>query len=157
MGLFSLGEVFQIAMQAEESGRLLYVSVAKDASDPKVVDLCKKLAAQEGMHYEKFKAMKEAQPERNSRRLSLEEMEFVDGLVQGRVTPLESEARRVAKENSLSKVLDLAIQAELDSAALYEQILPAVDAAEVSAIREIIEEEKRHYRILTEYRKEMKD
>jgi rubrerythrin len=84
-------------------------------------------------------------------------MDFVDGLMRGRVTPLESEAKRVAKENSLAKVLDLAMQAEVDSAAFYEQILPVVDAVEAKAIREIIEEEKRHYHVLTEYRREIKD
>jgi rubrerythrin len=157
MGLFSLDEIFQMAMQAEETGRLLYEAVAKEASDPRVADLCRKLAAQEARHYGRFKAIKEAQPERNSRRLSLEEMDFVDGLMRGRVTPLEAEAKRVARENSLGKVLNLAIQAETDSAAFYEQILPAVDAVEAKAIREIIEEEKRHYRVLSEYRQEIKD
>jgi len=71
----------------------------KRSTDPKVADRCKKLAAQEGRHYERFKAMKEAHPERDQtcggcpwRRMS-----FVEGLIQGRVTPLEAEAKRVAR------------------------------------------------------------
>ena len=154
MGLFRLDEVLQIAMQAEESGRLLYETVAKETADPKVADLCRQLAIQEGRHYEKFKAMKEAAPNQmNSRRLSLEEMDFVQGLTQGRVTPLEAEAKRIVRDNSPAEVLDMAVQAEKDSAAFYEQILTGVDAADAGAIREIIEEEDRHRGILTDLRK----
>ncbi len=158
MGLFRLDEVFQIAMQAEESGRLLYETVAKEAADPKVAGLCGQLAAQERKHYDKFKAMKAALPAGiDERRLSLEEMEFVQALIEGRVTPLEAEARRIVRESSLAKVLDMAIQAEKDSAAFYEQMVAGVDAGAAAAIREIIQEENRHERMLTEARQGAKD
>ena len=157
MGLFKLDEVFQMAMQAEESGRLLYEAVAKETANPEVAGMCRQLATQEGRHYEKFKAMREAQANRtDSRRLSLEEMDFVQALIEGRVTPLEAKARRIARENSLAQVFDMAIQAEKDSATFYEQMLAGVDANDAGAIREIIEEEKRHQRILTEVRQGVK-
>ena len=158
MGLFRLDEVFQIAMQAEESGRLLYEAVAREADDPRAADLCRKLAAQEGRHYERFKAMRSSQPDDiNQKRLSLEEVDFVRGLVRGQVTPVEEKARQTVRENSLAKVLDMAIQTEADSAAFYEQILPGVAGDDAGAIREIIEEEKRHHRILSEYRQEIRN
>ena len=157
MGLFRLDEVLQMAMQAEESGRLLYETVAKETANPEVAGLCRQLAAQEAGHYQKFKAMKEALPNQtNSRRLSLEEMDFVQGLIEGRVTPLEADAKRIVRENSLAQVLDMAIQAEKDSAAFYGQILAGVDAGDAGTIHEIIEEENRHQRILTEIRQGVK-
>ena len=110
MALFSVDEVFQMAMQAEESGRLLYETMARVASDPKVVELGHQLAAQEKTHLDKFKAMREAQAKKyDQRRLSLEEMQFVDALVHGKVIPNEAEATKVAKDNSVPELLDLAI------------------------------------------------
>lgn len=156
MGLFRLDEVFQIAMQAEETGRLLYESTAAQAKDAKVAELCRQLAAQEKGHYEKFAAMAKALPENiSARRLSLEEMDFVDALVRGRVVPAEEEAKRTARENSLPALLDLAIRAERDSQAFYGQILPWVDAKEAGLIRDIIAEESRHERLLTDVRAKM--
>ena len=158
MGLFSLDEVFQMAMQAEESGRLLYEAVAKECSDARVAQLCRALAAQELGHYQKFKGMKEAQARQvESRRLSLEETEFTQALIQGRVIPLEAEARRIARENSLAKVLDMAIRAEQGSVAFYSQMLGSVDPPDAAAIGKIIEEEKRHERQLQEVRRTVKD
>jgi len=89
------------------------------------------------------------------RRLSLEEMEFVSSLVQGQVVPLEEEARRIARSNSLAQILDLAIQAERGSQAFYRQIAAEVDSEAAGTVREIIAEEARHEQILTKVRSEI--
>lgn len=156
MAMFRLDEVLQLAMQAEETGRLLYEATAAEAKDAKAAALCRQLASQEKAHYEKFRAMKEGLPvDYAARRLSLEEMEFVSSLVQGKVVPLEAEARRIARSNSLAQILDLAIQAERDSQAFYRQIMAEVDSTAAGTIREIIAEEARHEQILTKVRSEI--
>lgn len=158
MALFRLDEVFQMAMHAEQMGQLLYESTAKEAKDPQVVDLCQRLASQEKAHYETFKSMQEAMPkDYAARRLSLEEMAFVQSLVDGSVIPSEAEARKAARENSLAQILDTAIQAERNSQDFYGQIAQGVDAAGASAIRAIIEEEKQHEQVLSEARRRLKD
>ena len=145
MGLFRVDEVFQIAMQAEETGRLLYEALADQAVEPALKTLCRQLANQEAAHYQTFKALKDALANRtDQRRLSLEEMDFVAGLVQGKVVPNEAQARRLARENNLPAVLDMAIRAEIDSQAFYRQILPGVEGSDALAIQRIIEEEKHH-------------
>ena len=153
MGLFRVDEVLQIAMQAEETGRLLYEAVANQATNVEVQGLCRQLAAQEKAHFDTFKTMKDSLANRiDSRRLSVEEMAFVQGLVSGNVVPDEAQARRLARENSLQGVLDLAIQAEKDSQAFYRQILPGVDGANAAAVQRIIDEENTHQQRLEQVR-----
>ena len=157
MGLFRVDEVLQIAMQAEETGRLLYQALAEQSSDPRVQTLCRQLADQEKGHFEIFKAMKDAQANQtDARRLSLEEMQFIQGLVSGQVVPSEAEARRLVRENNLAGVLDIAIQAEKDSQAFYRQILPGVDGADAKAVQKIIDEEKTHQKRLEQVRGQLK-
>jgi len=153
MGLFRVDEVLQIAMQAEEMARLLYEAVAAQTTNRDVRALCRQLAAQEKGHYETFRAMKDGMARQvDSRRLSLEEMGFVQALVQGKVVPNEAQARRLARENSLQGVLDMAIQAEKDSQEFYRQILPGVDGADAQAVQRIIDEEKLHQQRLEQVR-----
>jgi rubrerythrin len=158
MGLFRVDEVLQIAMQAEETGRLLYEAVAAQATNNEVQALCRQLAAREKAHFETFKAMKDSQPSQtDSRRLSVEEIAFVQGLVSGKVVPNEAQARRLARENSLQGVLDMAIQAEKDSQTFYRQILPGVDGANAQAVQKIIDEEKTHQQRLEQVRSRLGD
>jgi rubrerythrin len=153
MGLFRVDEVLQIAMQAEEMARLLYEAVAAQTTNRDVRAICRQLAAQENGHYETFRAMKDGMARQvDSRRLSLEEMGFVQALVQGKVVPNEAQARRLARENSLQGVLDMAIQAEKDSQGFYRQILPGVDGADAQAVQRIIDEEKLHQQRLEQVR-----
>lgn len=154
MGIFRIDEILQMAMQAEESGRLLYETLANQAAgEPKIAELCRQLAAQEKGHFEKFKAMREATPKRlDSRRLALEEIEFVKSLMEGRAVPAETEAKRIVQENSMAQVLSMAIQAEVGSAAFYRELLAGVDSGDAATVREIIEEEKRHEKMLRDAR-----
>lgn len=145
MGLFSVDEVLQLAMQAEESGRLLYAAMAHETADPQIASLAAQLAAQEKTHYDRFASMRQEQTKKyDQRRLSLEALQFIESLVQGKVIPNEAQARRLAKENDSAKVLDMAIQAEVDSQAFYGHILAGVDASDAAVIREIIAQEKIH-------------
>ena len=154
MGLFRLDEVFQLAMKAEETGQRLYEAVAAEAKDGQVADLCRKLAGAEGKHFLKFQAMKQALPTNiEARKLSLDDLDFVQSLVKGRVVPDEVEALRIARSHSLPEVLDIAIQAERDSQAFYGQILDGIEAKDAAAIREIIAEERHHEEMLVEARR----
>ena len=156
MGLFRLDDVLQMAMRAEQMGQTLYEATAKEAKDPKVSDLCRRLAAQEKSHYETFKAMSEAlPPDFDAKRLSLDEMAFVQSLVEGTVIPTEAEVRKAARDAGLAQMLDRAIQAERDSQAFYQQIAQGVDAKDTSAIKVIIAEEAQHEKTLTQMRKSL--
>jgi rubrerythrin len=89
--------------------------------------------------------------------MTLVEVGFIDSLVQGTVVPLEAEAKRIVRENSLSKVLDMAIQTERDSQDFYRQILAEVDDSGSQFVGAIIEEEIRHEQLLLELRNKIKE
>ena len=60
MAMYSGAEIFQIAMELEESGRVFYETLAETSSDEEVVNLCRNLAMQESNHFRAFKSMGEA-------------------------------------------------------------------------------------------------
>lgn len=50
MGIYSGAEVFQTAMELEESGRVFYETLAEATENRDLADLCRNLAAQEIDH-----------------------------------------------------------------------------------------------------------
>lgn len=156
MNVFRIDELLQMAMHAEQAGKDLYATMAAQAQDPKVADLCRELAAQEAAHYAKFKAMRERLPvDYASKTLSLDEVEFVRSLARGNVIPTDQEARRLVSQNSPAAVLDSAIVAERNSQEFYSQLMSGVAAADASVLKAIISEEKLHEKRLTQVRAKM--
>lgn len=145
MAVFSSDEVFQIAMEMEETGQVFYEAAAAGCSNAKVAALFRRLAGQEVEHYKRFKKLRDALAARPaSHALTEEEMEFAQALVTDRMVPTPEDARRIAAEGSLGQALDMAINLEKDSVLFYSDILLAVDERDAAAIRAIIAEEKRH-------------
>jgi len=156
MGLFRLDEVLQMAMRAEQMGQRLYEAVAHETKDKAVADLCRRLAAQEKAHFHTFQTMSEALPQNyDAKQLSLDEMAFVQSLVEGTVIPTEAEVRKMARSASLAEMLDRAIAAERDSQHFYRQIAQGVDAAGAKTVNAIIAEEAEHEKTLTAMRKKL--
>lgn len=156
MGTFNLDEVLQIAMQAEESGRRLYDALGQQARDVQLAELCRRLAQQEQGHYEKFKAMRDAQANTLIKHgLGLDDLDFIRSLVNGTVLPSEEEAQRAIREDKVLPLLDMAIAAEVGSVKFYGQLLPHVESSETATVGEIIEEEKRHEKLLREVKQRM--
>jgi rubrerythrin len=159
MSLFKLDEVIQMAMQAELAAQALYAALARHCPRVEVATLCRQLAAQEQAHYDTFKSIREAQPSALAcKQLSLDEVEFVKGLVVERgVIPNEAEALATVRGNSVGAVLDLAVRSEQGSVVFYRELLGHIDASDVAEIREIIEEEKRHEELLVQIRRNVLD
>ena len=158
MSLFKVDEAIQMAMQAELAGQALYVALAENCPRDDIAAICRLLASQEQAHYDYFKSIRESQPATvATREISLDEVEFVKGLMAGRVIPNEAEALATVRGNSVGAVLDLAIRAEQGSVAFYKELLGHIDASDVAEIREIIEEEKRHEQLLTSVRQSVVD
>ena len=55
MGVYSGAEIFRLAMELEEAGRVFYETLAEASSDQDLADLCRNLAAQETKHYATLK------------------------------------------------------------------------------------------------------
>lgn len=157
MGIYSGAEIFQIAMELEQSGREFYETLAEKSEDHDLADICRDLAVQEADHFKKFKKMGEELVERPaSRPLTWDELHFAQMLIEERVLSTPEAARDAAASGDVVALLETAIQLEKDSVLFYNELLPEVDEKDAPAVQEIIEEEKRHVRLLVEAKKRLK-
>jgi len=153
-GIFDANEIFQIAMELEQTGQVFYEALAAGCGNDRVAALCRRLAKQEVDHFNTFKAMRQnlvAGPDVTP--LTGEDLDFAQALVADRIIPDPDEARRVAAAGSVNDALDLAIRLEKDSVLFYGGVAKAVGAKNADAIAGIVAEEKRHVRDLLEARK----
>jgi len=156
MGMYSGAEIFQIAMELEEAGRVFYETLAEASEDHDLVDLCRNLAVQETNHYKKFKNMSEELVRRPaSRPLTWDELHFAQILIEERVLSDPEAARDAAGSGDVSGILETAIRLEKDSVLFYNELLDEVDEKDARAVQEIIDEEKRHVRALVEAKKRL--
>ena len=156
MGIYSGAEIFQIAMELEDAGRVFYETLAEKSDDRNVADLCRNLAVQETNHYGAFKKMSDALVQRPvSRPLSWDELQFAQILVEERVLSDPDAARDAASSGDVAGLLETAIRLEKDSVLLYNELLNEVDEKDAPAVQEIIDEEKRHVCSLIEAKKKL--
>ena len=156
MPIYTGAEVFQVAMEMEDAGRVFYETLAEASSDEKLSDLCRDLAAQETNHFQLFKKMGDELVERPaSRPVTWEELGFAQMLIEERMLPDLDDAREAASKGDLASVLDTAIQLEKDSVLFYREMLDEVYEDDVAAVQEIIDEEKRHVLALVKAKKQL--
>jgi len=154
--IFNSDEVFQMAMQLEETRRTFYEALAHECPNRQVATLCGQLAGQEMEHYNLFKKMREQMARKtDSRRLSLEELDFVTALLEDKVVLDADQARKNALRGNAREMLDLAIKMEKDSVLFYAELAGAVGPKDAAAVQEIIKEEKKHVRDLIAARRNL--
>jgi len=156
MGVFTADEVFQIALELEETGEVFYEAIAAGCGNEQVAAMCRRLAAQEAAHQQRFNQMRERfarQPATPP--LSQEALDFAQATINQRVIPNPAEARKIAGEGSLNHVLSLAIQLENDSISFYTNMLSVVPGDDARAVRQIVTEEQGHAKELTAARRNL--
>jgi rubrerythrin len=153
-GAFSADEVFQIALELEQTGQVFYEALAVACGHAHVADLCRRLARQEAEHYRTFQRLRGSAASGHApAALAPEEQEFIQTMINQRVVPDPARARRIAREGGLGKTLDLAIRMEHDSVAFYRSLLKVLDGVDAQAVATIIREEQKHARDLTAARR----
>ena len=156
MGVYSGAEVFQIAMELEETGRVFYETAAEATNNRAVADICKKLAEEEGKHHQRLKTMGEELVRRPpSRPLTWDELHFAQLLIEERVLPDPEAAVEAASGGKAQDILDIALRLEKDSLLLYYELLGEVDSKDSPAVQQIIKEEQTHVRNLTEAKRNL--
>jgi rubrerythrin len=152
---FNANEVFQMAIEIEENGRLFYRKARDLVEDPGVKNLFADLEQREVEHREKFEALKSELPE-SARESTLWDPEgeidqylkmAADMHVFRAATPVEEQ---LADVNNAVGALKLAIQFEKDSILFF---LLMQDETQKGKGRELISqltnEEKAHLRLLS--------
>jgi rubrerythrin len=156
MNVFDASEVYQFAVKMEENGEKFYRQAAAMTEDDEARYLFNFLADEEVNHRKIFgellAKMKTIEPDE---RYPGEYMDYLKDLLDNRAVfskkKLDAEFKGV--KNTLS-ALDFAINREVDSILYYSEAKNLVDKKQQKAIEKIIEEERKHFAKLTDFKKE---
>jgi rubrerythrin len=149
--MFSLREVFDLAIQIEKNGEQYYRDAMEKVSSPSLKSMLEWLAEQETKHISWFSERKEKLDTQGD---DLEMAEVGGSILQG----ILGDQSFSLKEANLSEIggvealIQLAVEFEKDSILFYEMIGSFIEDSETSEkLNEIIEEENRHIQLLEDF------
>jgi rubrerythrin len=156
MVYYRSGEILNVAIQMEIAGRSFYQELQKKTEKPEKRNLFAYLADEEQKHRELFEQLKkESGVFRTEFGYDLEDYHMgLSLLEESAVFRKDEEAIQMAKTaSSAEKALDAAIRFEKDSILYYQEMRPIVAPKYHGILDRIINEEKLHFRKLSEMRK----
>ncbi len=144
-------EVLQMAIQMEELGRDFYEALGGATSDPRVLQLCHRLAAEEGKHRETFRRLhSNLAAQGQSVMLTDEQATTARHRLREGVVPSSETIRQVACGGDALDALAMAIKMEAEAVRFYTSL--AVGLPPGNAIEAVIAEECTHLRLLSAVR-----
>ena len=155
--MLSSEEVFSLAMEIEESGHAYYTTIAESAKFKDVSELFRFLAEQEIAHYRYFEKLKRQAPELLVDAEEWEQTsEYIRATTQSRFFVGQDRAIQLAKRagNAL-EAIDYAIGFEKDTLLYFYELQNVSPADSKESAMKIVEEEKRHVKLLAQKRKEI--
>ncbi|MDA8387874.1 MAG: ferritin family protein [Nitrospiraceae bacterium] len=151
---FNALEVFEMAEQVERNGSRFYDKAAAAAADGGLKDMLLQLARMERDHIAIFSAMKNelsGQPWADGFEQENEAVLYLRALTAGKIFDARENPADLVEKMSMRDILEKAIGLEKDSIVFYSGIKELVPAEfGKGRIDEIIREEMRHVRILSE-------
>ncbi|UCF57327.1 MAG: ferritin family protein, partial [Deltaproteobacteria bacterium] len=143
MMMFSIREIFDLAIQIEKNGEKFYRDALKKISNPSLRSLLEWLADEEVKHQSWFSERKETV----GTKVDDVELEEMGGTILQSILGDQSFSLKEAdlsKIDNVEELLQLAIEFEKDSILFYGMIGSFIEDAETSEkLNEIIEEENR--------------
>jgi rubrerythrin len=139
--------ILRTAIHMEEVGSDFYEALASASRDPEMIDLCRRLIADEKNHREMFKRM-QAGPPSQGMGLAGSDGTFQEMCREARIgiLPSRDAVRRVIQEGSVADLLELAVQMEQDAVRFYRGIAKTLPSGH--AIEGVVREEQDHARLL---------
>jgi len=152
--MFTVHDVIEIAIKIEENGEASYRQVAVEMgqeSNPGLASMLTWLADQEAEHVQWFTQLKaQVTPDGVSEELESMGQKMLRNVVGDQNFSLDDVDW--SQVESLEKVLDIALELEYDTAMFYQTLAGFVtDETCIQHLETIIEEEKRHGRLLLEF------
>ncbi len=150
---YALEEVFEMAMQLERNGEAFYIAAAKHARQDATKKLLLEMADWERRHEKLFQQMADSIDEDDRTEYvdhAGEAVAYVQSLVHGKVFQLHDEAMQsLAGQATMMMIFEMAIAMEKEAILFYLGVREMVPKGH-DKIDEIIAEEMRHVRILSE-------
>jgi rubrerythrin len=149
--MFTLGEIIDLAVRIETNGQKAYRKAQKQVTDPALASMLGWLADEEAEHEKWFPRLKE-NTKIDLEDPQLEEMGKVvlQGVLGDHTFSIdEADFSRI---EDLDSLLSLSIEFEKDTILFYEMLGAFIeDEQTLNRINRIIEEEKRHVRLLQDF------
>ena len=149
--MFSMREIFDLAIQIEKNGEQYYRDAMKEISNPSLRSMLEWLAEEEEKHQIWFSERKEKLHTEGDA-LELEEMgsSILQSILGDQSFSLKE--ADLSKIDSVEAYIQLAIEFEKDSILFYEMIGSFIEDTETSEkLNEIIAEENRHIELLEDF------
>ena len=144
-------QVVQMAIQMEELGRDFYEALGGASADPRVLQLCHRLAREEAKHRETFRQLhRELASQGISVLLTDEQAAAARRRLKEQVVPPSEIIRQVACGGTAIEALTMAVRMEAEAVRFYTHIAEQLPAG--NAIEAIIAEERVHLRLLSAMR-----
>jgi rubrerythrin len=155
MGVFAASDIVEVAIRIEENGVNFYKFAEQIAKQQEAKELFARLAQEEVKHKKIFeeifaKMEKSNPPESYDGEYSAYLHSYVDNNI---IFTKEAMDKELSKITDTIAAFDFAIRRELDSILYYHEIKKLVPAAQHGTIEQIIEEERKHFALLTEMKK----
>jgi len=150
-------DVVEIAAQIERNTRDFYLKLANSAKDTRIWNAYTFLAEQEKEHEKLFRSMLQEMPgEAKQPEVSEERYREVKHLTQSSLYSRDSYERAVRKEAvSDAQAMETAIGFEKYTIDLYLILRDLVSEADQDTVDHVIEEERSHFKLLSDLRREI--
>lgn len=151
MGVFTAGDIVEVAIRIEENGVNFYKFAEQIAKQENAKKLFAELAEAEVNHKKTFEKIfagmeKNNPPESYEGEYGAYLRSYVDNNL---IFTKEIMDKQLAQIKDTAAALSFAIQRELDSILYYHEIKKLVSASQHGIIDQIIEEERKHFLSLT--------
>ena len=155
MQVFQASDIVEIAVRIEENGVNFYRFAEQLAKQEEAKKLFASLAEAEVAHKRIFEGIfakmdKSTPPESYQGEYAAYLRAYVDNNI---IFTKEVMDKELAKVKDTLAAFDFAIKRELDSILYYHEIKRLVPAAQHATIEQIIEEERKHFSLLTDMKK----
>jgi len=152
---YSADYALQVAIRLEQLGGTFYQSLAAGCGRAEIAAIAARLAGDEQRHLQAFERMRNLLPQdHRGPKLTEEQLDATAGKFYKLILPNAGRVRQVALSGDMPKILDMAMQMEIDSVAYYSS-LPSVGGIDAAVLKAIIQEEKNHLAALRDYRQRL--
>ena len=155
MRIFEGQEIYQFAMRIEENGERFYRQAAQGVQEKDARGLFEHLADEEVKHRKIFEGMlPKTETYSMDERYPGEYIEYLRNYLDDKVVFNKRETdRELADVNATPSAIDFAMHREMDAILYFLEIKNLVSKNQQSSIDRIVDEERKHFSLLSQMRK----
>ena len=157
MAVFESQEIYQVAMRIEENGERFYRGAAQVLGDRETKDLFNHLADEEVKHKKLFESMlSKLENLQLDERYSGEYLEYLRAYVDDKIVFDKGDVdRELGEVKDARSAIEFAMRREMEAILYFLEMKNLVSKGQQNSIEKIVEEERRHFTILSHAQKSL--